>query len=317
MRFRCPRCHTGYELPWEDLPTPGDEKTPYKLKCVRCKCIFMMTVELVSASMQETAEQSEKDVYYELISPGATTDEEPQKAVQGESTRKIRYAVGPATDVTTGNGPVVSETSSWETDNTLDLSDYEIGAFKRAAFIKSMVWGSVAVVFIGFVLFVAYRNDWSISINQLNRDIKRAFSMQTKEDISRDLVQQMTITPGKGYTLKVARGATVGVISGEIQNNTTSDVSHVLLEGRIVDSAENIVGTVIVPCGVKPADQRLRKVRAARIPNIYLKKGVVRNCSIRSGYSKSFKVIFHQMPRNSASTFTFRVVPHSAEPESI
>jgi hypothetical protein len=317
MRFRCPRCHTGYELPWEDLPTPGDEKTPYKLKCVRCKCIFMMTVELVSASMQDTAEQSEKDVYYELISPGTTTDEEPQKAVQGESTRKIRYAVGPATDVTTGNGPVVSETFSWEKDNTLDLSDYEIGVFRRAAFIKSMVWGSVAVVFIGFVLFVAYRNDWSISINQLNRDIKRAFSMQTKEDISRDLVQQMTITPGKGYTLKVARGATVGVISGEIQNNTTSDVSHVLLEGRIVDSAENTVGTVIVPCGVKPTDQRLRKARAARIPNMYLKKGVVRNCSIRSGYSKPFKVIFHEMPRNSASTFTFRVVPHSAEPESI
>ncbi|MBN2715546.1 MAG: hypothetical protein JXX14_06800 [Deltaproteobacteria bacterium] len=312
MRFRCPRCQTGYELPLESLPIAAGEKTPYRLKCVRCKCIFIMTVEMASP---EDAMPAQKDVYYELISPDSVPDAESGAesgaVTRSDATQRLRFEFR-SVEGDEIDGPTVSKAEAWEKDNTLVLSEYAIGSFRRAATRKAVIAGSISFLAIGFVLYVAGMNGWSLSINRLDQDIKRAFSLQTDAEITADLVQQLSITLGKGYTLKVRQGRTVGVIRGEIQNNSRFDVTQVMLEGRILDASRNVVSTVVVPCNVKLPDKRLRKVRAQRIPRLYLRGGKPAVCNIRSGYSTPFNVIFHQLPAYFNSTHSFEVHARAA-----
>ena len=311
MRFRCPRCQTGYELPLESLPVPGDEKTPYRLKCVRCKCIFIMTVEMASPG-EFTA--SESDVYYELISPSSVVDVASDHEQRGDVTQRFRFEFKEAHEHNgTGSlGPTVSNADSWEKDNTLELSDYAIGSFHRAAIRKLWIAGGISCLIIGFVLYVAAMNRWSISINRLDGDIKRAFFLMTPAEVEADLLQQMSVSLGRGYTLKVRQGRTVGIIRGEIQNNTPVAVSNVMLEGRILDTGGQVVKTLLVPCGVKIQDNRLRKMRHDRIPLLYRRKGQPANCTIKSGYSEYFKVVFHDLPKYFNSAYVFEVHPYAA-----
>lgn len=269
-----------------------------------------MTVEIASPT---DAISENKDVYFELLSPAALPSSESMPKTANDSTQRFKYEFKQASDKVDTSGPVVSEAESWEKGNTLVLSDYEIGSFRRAARAKASVAAGIAALGIGFIVYVAGMNNWTISINKWDRDVKRAFFLQNDEEVSADLVEQMNVTLGKGYTLKPAKGKKVGIIQGEIQNNSQMNVSEVLLEGRILDATKKLVTTVIQPCDVKIPDRQLRNTRTANIPKLFIKDGVPINCEIKSGYSTDFKIVFHELPRYFNSTYIFEVHPYSAK----
>ena len=236
---------------------------------------------------------------------------ESSDAFRDDATQRLRFEFRPVADEVADTGPTVSKVGSWKKENTLELSEYAIGSFHRAARRKAAIAGGLSFLLLGLVFYVAAMNHSSISINRLDRDLKRAFFLQSAAEVEADLLQQLNISLGRGYTLRTKNRKTVGIIRGEVQNNAKQDMENIFLEGRILDEEKVVVSTVIVPCGVKLPDWRLKKVWHRRIPKLYQPKGQQANCQIRSGYSTSFKVVFHELPKHFNSTYVFEVVPHS------
>ncbi|MBN2340671.1 MAG: hypothetical protein JXX29_00845 [Deltaproteobacteria bacterium] len=313
MNFKCPQCETGYEMPQSLLPKPGIDGVPAKLRCVRCKCVFVMAAE--AASPGETAD-GRKDVYFELISPNAIHGAEfgfPTADVD-RSAHRVKYQVQALTAGASA-GEIVTDASSWNPERTLDLSDYEIQSFQRAAKWKARTAGFIAALILGTVVYIAGMNDWSISVNNWKQDVKRAFFLQSDAEIESELLLKMTVTLQKGYTVKPKKGRMVGVINGEIQNNSSIDVAHVMLEGRLLDATKKIVRTVDVPCAVVVPDGKIRSTAAKNLNTLYQREGVIENCEIQSGFSQKFKVIFDDLPEYFNSTYRFEVHPKSLQPK--
>lgn len=314
MKFRCPQCGTGYELPLSVLPKPAkqesEEQSPSKMRCVRCKCIFMMSVGFATPNEQETGD---KDVYFEFISPAMLPEMDAVASASTGGAHRVKYALHKVLENKSG-GEVVSKTSAWNAQSTLDLSDYAINSFKRAARYKSGFAGIIAFLAIGFVVYVAAMNDWTISINTFEKQLKKAFFLQTEVDKEADLLLQMSVSLKKGYTLRIRKGKTIGVIRGEIQNNAPIDVEHVTLEGRILDSTKKVVKSVVVPCSLAASDARLRTMRKKDLHHIYQEQGKPLNCQVKSGYSTVFKVVFDELPEYFNSTYIFEVHPKNVRP---
>ncbi|MBN2803465.1 MAG: hypothetical protein JXR91_10245 [Deltaproteobacteria bacterium] len=326
MKFKCPQCSTLYNLPGDSLPRPTGNRSAHKMRCVRCKCTFLLSVELVRLN-DEIASKPEDSTYIELLSPRNLPNLEFKGTGDySEETKPthVMYQVQEASlkqQSEPTSQPVSNAQDAWTSGAPLDLSDFELNKFAKAQKRKSIFAAVLFFSVLGFFVFVAAANDWTISVNKFDEQVKRTFGLLTQEEKSRDLFTMVPVLLEKGYPLRLRKGLKkerlVGIITGSLQNNSPYELQHVILEGVLLDKARNVVATTAVPCGIIVSDKKIGATRNRNIIKLYNDGEEVFNCKVKSGFNETFKVIFTEIPKDFDSSYTFQAHLKQALPVKV
>jgi hypothetical protein len=267
---------------------------------------------------QNISENPPESTYFELLSPDALPHLDFAGGEMADGPTHVRYQVQPASQEVASqphSAPVASAVDAWATGAPLDLSDYELNQFARAAHIKASVAAALFFIVLGFFVFVAAVNGWQISLNTFDQQVKRAFGMQTVVEKQADVLLKLEVTLEKGYPMRLKRGKRVGVIVGHVQNNSIRKMQNVLLEGVLLDRHANVAATTVVPCDVVMPDRRIRRTMNRNIPKMYNDKdGKLHNCEIKSGFPVNFKIVFTTIPKDFDNSYVFQVHLKQAVP---
>jgi hypothetical protein len=213
--------------------------------------------------------------------------------------------------------PVSNAQDAWTSGAPLDLSDFELNKFARAQKRKSIVAAILFFSVLGFFVFVASTNNWTISVNKFDEQVKRTFGLLTQEEKAQDLFTLVPVLLEKGYHLRLKKGRLVGIITGSLQNNSPNELEHVILEGVLLDKARNVVARTAVPCGIIVSDKKIGKTMNRNIMKLYFDGDEFFNCKVKSGFNETFKVIFTELPKDFNSSYTFQVHLKQAMPVKV
>jgi len=258
-------------------------------------------------------------VYFDLVTPVPPASQFAGGPLPAEASAPppvmMKYQVRTATAAEARQASTqVVPAAGWSRENTLDLGDFEINRFARAARIKMLVASILFFGTLGFFAYVAAMNEWAIDVNHFDEQVKRAFFLQTPVEKEADLLVKLDVRLLKGYHLRLKKGLLVGVITGEVQNNAAVGMQHVMLEGRLLNPSRQVILRKEVPCDVSPTDAQIRTTRRNQVSALYESEGAMHNCVIRSGYTVNFKVVFEELPKEFNSNWVFQVGPASAAP---
>ena len=186
--------------------------------------------------------------------------------------------------------------------------------FKRAAFIKGATASVLVILVLSFVLFVAFRNDWAVNMDDLSGAVKKAFGTRTVEEQQEFLLVQLDVTPAKVFKRKLKNGKFVTVVVGDIQNISKYPMERVFVEGRLLDGAKVVQKTTNpVPCGKTTPKGAIGNMGKKQLDAFYMDGEQPFNCVIKSGSTAPFMVVFETLPSNFSSSFQFEVHPHSGQ----
>ncbi len=316
MKFSCPQCSTFYNLPDNSLPKITGESDVHKMRCVKCNCTFVLSVELAAPDIA-TSRKPPESTYFELLSPDSLPklNFKGENFLNGTSPTHVMYQVQSASIEVLNQPvkePVTNAAVAWASGAPLDLSEYELRRFARVAQIKSSVAAALFFIILGFFVFIAASNGWKISINRFDQQVKRTFGLLTAEEEEQNIMSMLKVNLEKGYPFRLKKGRRVGIIVGNIQNNAPYNVQNVLLKGVLLNKQRQIVATTILPCGVIIPDRKIRRTMNRNIKKLYMVDHNIYNCEIKSGFNEKFKVIFSEIPKDFDSSFVFQIHLESA-----
>jgi predicted Zn finger-like uncharacterized protein len=199
--------------------------------------------------------------------------------------------------------------SAWEMEAPLELGGFAIpdeiaGATGSQTAGKIVVVGLVLVVV--FFLFVAFRNGWSLSLEELPDQIGFAFSgaeLDSIPDAARDIELQVS----ERHLVPADSGGNYLVVTGTVFNSAIYSRREVIIRGRLVDSTGEIRGETRAPCGKVLGDETIRVTAPSAIEGHYRQDGVFHNCRIKADDTGVFQLIFADVPADYGSTFSVEV----------
>jgi predicted Zn finger-like uncharacterized protein len=204
---------------------------------------------------------------------------------------------------------------AWEEEVPLELSGYSIPTEQRSrgaqAFGKFLfVVFALGVVFLGFVLV---RNDFSLSLAELDVQIGYAFSGEKPEAIS-DEARRVDVVVKARTLLLSADGGNHLVVTGDVLNKGFTGVSRVILRGRLVNGAQEASAEVRAPCG-KTVDEETIKMtpKGAMAGHYRTKTGELYNCVISVDGSTIFQMVFDDVPADWEKSLRVEVTAVSAK----
>ena len=179
----------------------------------------------------------------------------------------------------------------------------ELGSV-RAFIMRSLV--AALVLGVAFFAFVAWRNDWILSLRDLPEQIEIAVFGRDTEQQPGDL-DGIKVELGEGYKLIARDKRTIMVVNGRVVNETSGEKTDVLLRGSIIGSDGDVLFEMKAPCGRVRTDAKLKRTPKGRIEKYYKKRGQYRSCNLESGSTKPYQIVFDSVPSDLGEPFKVRV----------
>ncbi len=321
MIIKCPRCSTGYSIPENTI---GDK--PRKMRCSRCRNLFTIArrAEAAPSGYEEFTGQHHLPGEFAFLkeSPAKEAppqpEEPPPQLVQPAPPAPIPAQPAPPAPAPPPS-PSVPEiysgaASAWETEAPLDLGGFAISNEIPA---KGQAIGKVifvvVVLLVGFLVFVAYRNGWAISIPALPDQIAFAFSGEELEDLPKEARDIEAIIDRRKIIMNREKTPFL-VVQGEVTNNATVGRSRIIMRASLIDTVGDIRAQVRAPCGKLMDDSVIEATPKGAMEGHYRRGGALYNCSVEGNGNTVFQLIFDEVPADYDDSFDVRVQAVAARP---
>jgi predicted Zn finger-like uncharacterized protein len=205
----------------------------------------------------------------------------------------------------------VKSPASWEIEDPLELGGYTMAESSGTVqTIGKIVFGFILLI-IGFFIFVAARNGWTLSTLELSDQIAFAFSDKTLEALP-DTVKKIEATVSKKSIITGRNNKLFLSVVGEVINNNPTSRSHIIVKGELIDSNGNTRAMTRVPCGRVTEEDVIKKTKAGSVALLYRSGGDLYNCHIGPDDSTIFQIIFENVPSDYNAAFKVKVTPVAA-----
>jgi len=350
MIVKCPQCATGYSIP-ENLITDKPKKMRCS-RCHNVFTLMRRHDKAPSGYEEFTGSQhlpaefaflksSQPDQSPQASAPDVEqvpSDREAPAAVQplpgGDAANAVpeeQAAAHPSGDQPTAaprpESPPVSAgyfasrhgaaraEETWEQEVPLELSGYTIsiethsrGAQAFGKFVFVLI--GLGVLFFGFVLF---RNDFSLSLSELDSQIGYAFSGEKREVIPEE-ARSVDVVVAKRSLVDSASGAKYLIVSGDVFNRGFTGLSRIILRGRLVTRAQEAVAEVRTPCGKTVDDETIKLTPKGAMSGHYrTKNGELYNCVVSASGSTVFQIVFDDVPADYEKSLNVEITAVSAQ----
>ncbi|NLN63514.1 MAG: hypothetical protein GX146_11640 [Myxococcales bacterium] len=204
---------------------------------------------------------------------------------------------------------------SWEDEAPLDLGEYTLhhGIAPQATGNQragKVVFAVLLLVMI-FLIFVTWRNDWNLSPLDLPDQVAFAFSGEAKESLPK-AVKNIEAFVLKSAVVVDAQNKSLLSVTGDVYNNNPTARAHILLRGRLRDTAGKVRAETRLPCGRAYDNLALRNRKTASVRDLFLVDGVLYDCQISAQSSTLFQLVFDDLPDDYQPSFSVEVVPVAA-----
>lgn len=170
--------------------------------------------------------------------------------------------------------------------------------------VGKIVFG-VFIAVVGFFIFVAFRNGWSLSLSELPEQVAFAFSGEAIDEIP-EAAENIEVTVVSKKVITSSHGTYLSV-SGEVINTNPGRRSQVIIRGRLYDTAGKMRGEARMPCGRAVDDKAIKKTALGGIQQHFSDDGVLHNCVLGPNDSKLFQVVFEDLPEDYTAEFDVKV----------
>jgi predicted Zn finger-like uncharacterized protein len=345
MIVKCPQCTIGYSIP-ENLITDK----PRKMRCSRCKNVFTLmrrqdrapagyeeftgqqhlpqefaflkskaAEEAPLAEPQPEPQNDGEDITSEIMIP--ETDEPGAAVPEAEAApREPAERPAPAAPVSSAyyaaRGAAAPTRESWEEEMPLELSGYTIPfeTQSRGAQAFGKLIFAIGALFVLLLVFVLFRNDWSLSFDELGSQVAFAFSGEKSERIS-DEARGLDVVVTARTLVKASSGEKYLVVTGDVFNRGFTGAGRIVLRGRLVGGAEDVRAEVRAPCGRTIDSETLKLTpKGAMSGHFRSKTGELYNCVISANGSTAFQLVFDDVPPEyEGGSLTLQVSAVSAQ----
>jgi hypothetical protein len=197
---------------------------------------------------------------------------------------------------------------AWEVEAPLELDTYTIRSDVHPGHqLAGKVIAGIFVALVGFLIFVAARNGWNLSIPDLPEQIAFAFSNEAGETLPAE-VENMDVTVIDRRMVLADDGTAYLSVGGEVFNNNMAGRSHIILRGRLYDSAGDLRAEARMPCGRAVDDKALKATPKGTVAGHFSPGGTLYNCQLSPDGSTLFQVIFENVPADYDATFEVKVM---------
>jgi predicted Zn finger-like uncharacterized protein len=253
--------------------------------------------------------------------PEAPPPETPAASPEPPPATPVAAAPVPAAPSATAPGPrasapsvgeIYNTSSAWEMEAPLELDGYAMSADAPSSgqYVGKLMT-AIFILVVGFFVFVAYRNGWSLSIPDFGEQVAFAFSGEVLEELP-DEVSDISATLVERKVVIADDKTTYLAVKGEVFNNATTPRAQIILRGRLVDGAGDIRGEVRAPCG-KVIDEETIKITAkGAMAGHFRPGGQLYNCTLKSDGSTVFQLVFEDLPADYDPTFEVEIQAVSA-----
>ncbi len=336
MIIKCPKCSTGYSIPENMI---GEK--PRKMRCSRCKNLFTIArrAEAAPSGYEEFTGQHHLPGEFAFLKEAPAKEpppqpeepppqpEEPPPQPEEPPPELVRPAppapmpaqpapppTAPATEPTEPALPPPSApeiysgaASAWEMEAPLDLDGFAIANEIPA---KGQAIGKVifviVVLLVGFLVFVAYRNGWAISIPSLGDQIAFAFSGEKLEDLPKEARDIEAMIHRRKIIINREKVPFL-VVQGEVTNNAAAKRSRIIMRAQLIDTVGDIRAQVRAPCGKLIDDSVIEATPKGAMEGHYRRGGALINCSVEGNGNTVFQLIFDEVPADYEDSFDVRV----------
>ncbi len=337
MQIKCPKCSVAYDLPKQALEKQQVGGKPQKVRCFKCKTVFKVALREKKkpdsgyeefSNARPLPELDKEDTQDNLVLDGVSQQpvREPSQAEKELMLAVFDYQEQPPETGPEKDGPqpspaavtgpavnMVTSASLWTDDNALDLTGYAVGRHMITMRRYFAICGIVAasVLLLG-TLFVAARNDWSLSSEHLGGQISYAF-FGSSGDAYSDGRAGLSATVHKQFVIVAADGRRLLVVNGKVENYTPIPRNRVMLDARLIDDKGSTVLETTVPCGRVRHRAKLRRVKHGKFDQHYRDGKEYYNCVVRKNTNRNFQVVFDDLPKSYDNTHTIDVKINSAK----
>lgn len=328
MIIKCPQCSTGYSIPENMI---GGK--PRKMRCSRCRNLFTIArrAEAAPSGYEEFTgqhhlpgefaflkESPAKEPPVQPEEPPAKPEEPPAQPVQPAPPTPMPAQPAPPASAppTSPSAPEIygGTASAWEMEAPLDLGGFTItNEIPSRGQATGKVIFVVVVLLIGFLLFVAYRNSWSISIPDLGDQIAFAFSGEKLEELPEE-ARDIEATINRRKIITNREKTPFLVVQGEVTNIAMARRSKIIMRAQLIDTIGDIRAQVRAPCGKLIDDSVIEATPKGAMNGHYRSGGALYNCSVEGGGNTVFQIIFDEVPADYDDSFEVRVQAVAAQP---
>jgi hypothetical protein len=170
---------------------------------------------------------------------------------------------------------------------------------------------AIVVLVVIFFVFVAWRNDWSISLGDLPTQIDIAFSGGETDAIP-DEAKDIDVMVTERRLVIAEDKATYLAVTGTVFNNASVGRNQVVLRGRLIDLTGELSDEARGPCGKIVEDDAIKATAKGAIGGHFRSGGTFDDCVIKSQGENVFQLIFENVPLDYSPDFTVEVIAVSA-----
>ncbi|MDD5306484.1 MAG: zinc-ribbon domain-containing protein [Deltaproteobacteria bacterium] len=345
MIVKCPACSTLYNLPEDKL---GDK--PRKMRCSKCRAVFALArrsadtpagyeeftgqqASLPSefAFLREAPEPPAPPVARIIPAPVPAVSSAPPKSSsvsppppQIEIDFDMRSQAPPppvaarppavpaqAPAIVIAPSMPVRSQATWETEDPLYLDEYAVPEHTGRGQVAGKIVTVLMLLVVGFLVWVAYRNGWSLKPVELPDQIAFALSDKVHESFP-DEVQGLDLTVDSRRVLTGAGKNKILHVKGTIYNTNRTERFGIVLRARLLDPLGTVRSEVRVPCGVHIDDETVKATDKGAMTGHYLKNGALFDCRVYASESLFFEAVFDELPADYDDSYTVVVQPVAA-----
>jgi len=167
---------------------------------------------------------------------------------------------------------------------------------RRSSWLFRIVIILVLACSIGFLAFVAERNDWLLSISELPEQIEIAFHGSPEEQKAMALSEPPVVEISEVLQNKHKDGDPIWIVSGTVTNASTVKREQVIIRGQIVESDGDVAFESSVPCGRVFLNRRIRSTPRDDVDKLWIIKRKKYNCTLAPKGIKKFQLVFEDIP---------------------
>jgi predicted Zn finger-like uncharacterized protein len=201
--------------------------------------------------------------------------------------------------------------ATWETEDPLFLDEYAIKEPTGRGQVMGKIVTILMVLVVGFLVWVAYRNGWSLNPVELPDQIAFALSDKVHESLP-DEVQGLDIMTDSRRVLEGQGKNKVLLVKGTIYNTNRTERFGIVLRARLLDPLGTVRSEIRIPCGVHIDDETVKATAKGAMAGHYLKNGTLFDCRVYANESLFFEAVFDELPGDFDDSYTVVVQPVAA-----
>ncbi len=298
---RCPECDTVSNF---DKDKVGDK--PKRVACPECGEALnlarrssippegLRNFEYVALPPEEEETVSDFGILresYDQISPADTPTAHPPP----DLTEKKTVSLKTFREYFDENDP------SWQEQKPSKLLSSTIGQITAFTRVAGKIAMTVILVGVIAMVFVAYRNNWSLSSEGFPEQFAVAFSGQRPNKLP-PAARQIEVTIDDRQTMFSRDGQMLVVVHGEVYNDGLTSRKEIVLRGRLVDARGNVYAETIAPCGKTESYENIISTEKDILSKRYQERSKLYNCQIKPHSIGRYQLIFDVVPNPAIET---------------